>query len=963
MILRRIRVLLPGGGFRSLLALAATALLLVLVTANVVRQVRAEVMDDGVYWGMERGSVVALRVDGAGAGAGVRPGDTLQAIADDRTGAVFMVESPLDVRRVLDTTAAGGSLRYVLVREGVRRGLMLPVAPLPRQNPTLYFFLVVVGVFAGGAGAFVFAFRRGASAATHFYGFCTLWLMAFAFSFTGELDLLDHTFFWLDRIGVILFPPVFLHLALVFPYPGRFLRGRPRLLRWIYLPPVALLAVSLASRLLYFSPFGSGPMIITGSERLLGLLEPVLWALYSVAAFAAFVDSYRRAESVTVRKQLKWIVWGTGCGTLPFAVIYAIPHVMGLPTTTGMELSLIPMALAPLSFAYAIVKYRLMDVEILFKRGLFTASLMGVIAAVYLAAYFLGTRYVGADEHSLLIAVLSAIIAALVLPAFRDRAERFVDRLFYREKYDFRRALVRLASEMNSRLDLETLGERLVERIAETFRLDRVALLAASDSPAREMRVLSAHGAPGGDDAALAAVAASSEVARRLRSGRVARFTDATVAGESWMRCAVPCVSRREVVGVILLGSVWGDEDLSSEDLDLVRTVAAQAATALVNARLYGSLRRKHDEVVALREQSEDTIESLGEGVAVIGLDGRVTRWNRSMERIFGHSRHEVFGVGFDRVFARELRQSLHAGLGRDWLEQGTRGGLPRLRLRGSGGEEKVVNVKVAPFVSGSGEHNGALLIVEDITERVRMENELQLREKMNALGVLAAGIAHEVNTPLTGISSFTQMLQDQTTDRDPRRVLLNKIESQAERASRIVNGLLNFARTGPSEFGPVDLNRVLGETLALLDHQVRNARIRIRQDLYPNLPSIRGDENKLLQVFVNLVVNSFDAMPAGGWLTLVTRRDGETVTAEVADTGHGIAEEEIRRIYDPFYSTKKKAGGNGLGLSISYGIVQEHSGSMEVESQPGNGTRFVIAFPVAEAEGAVTRVEGKAGS
>ncbi len=961
LLLRRLRALLPGGGFRSLLALAATALLLVLAAANITRQIRAEVMDDGVYWGMERGSVTALRVDGggAGAGAGVQPGDALQAIADDRSGAVFTVASPEDVRRVLDATASGDSLRYVLMREGVRRGLMLPVAPLPRQNPTLYFFLAAVGVFAGGVGAFVYAFRRGASGAAHFYGFCTLWLMAFAFSFTGELDPLDHAFFWLDRIGVILFPPVFLHLALAFPSPGRLLRGRPRLLRWIYLPPVALLAISLASRLLYFSPFGSGPAIITGSERLLGLFEPVLWALYAVAAFAVFVDSYRRAGSVTVRKQLKWIVWGAGCGALPFAVIYAIPHVLGFPTTAAMELSLIPMALAPLSFAYAIVKYRLMDVEILFKRGLLFASLMGVIAAVYLAAYFLGTSYVVADEHSLLIAVLSAIIAALVVPAFRERAERFVDRLFYREKYDFRRALVRLASEMNSQLDLEPLGDRLVERIAETFRLDRVALLAATGSPPRGMRTLSAHGGDAGD---VAARVASADIARRLRSGRVARIPPGG-DGESWVRCAVPCVSRRELVGVIALGSVWGDEDLSSEDLDLVRTVAAQAATALVNARLYGSLRRKHDEVVVLREQSEDTIESLGEGVAGIGLDGRVTRWNRSMERIFGHSRHEVFGVEFDRVFARELRQALHAGLGRDWLEQGTRGGLPRLRLRGSGGEEKVVNLKVAPFLSGSGDHNGALLIVEDITERVRMENELQLREKMNALGVLAAGIAHEVNTPLTGISSFTQMLQDQTRDQDPRRVLLDKIETQAERASRIVNGLLNFARTGHSEFRPVDLNRVLGETLALLDHQVRNARIRIRQDLAPNLPSIRGDENKLLQVFVNLIVNSFEAMPAGGWLSLTTRSDGEAVTVEVADTGHGIAEEEIRRIYDPFYSTKKKTGGNGLGLSISYGIVQEHSGNMEVESQSGNGACFRITFPAAEAAVAASGLRGVAGS
>jgi len=205
------------------------------------------------------------------------------------------------------------------------------------------------------------------------------------------------------------------------------------------------------------------------------------------------------------------------------------------------------------------------------------------------------------------------------------------------------------------------------------------------------------------------------------------------------------------------------------------------------------------------------------------------------------------------------------------------------------------------------------------------------------------------VNTPLTGISSFTQMLQDQTSRNDPRRPLLTKIEKQTERASKIVNGLLNFARHGQTDFQIVNLNRVLGDVLSLLDHQLKSSHIRIRKELDPALPPLRGDENKLQQVFVNLAVNAFDAMPAGGWLTLTTRGEGGQVIAEVADTGEGIAPEDIRRIYDPFFSTRKKSGGNGLGLSISYGIVQEHGGAMEVESNVSTGTRFLIRFPAAD--------------
>ena len=949
------RMPLLRGVTRSTLAVAATALLLALAVTNVARQVVSGVMDDGVLWGDELGRVVAMRVEEGGAGdrAGIEVGDALQVITDRSSGATIEVDSAADVRSVLDDASEGSRLRYVLIREGERRGMTLSVAPLPTGNVSLYLFLAAVGIFAGGVGTFVYAFRRGASASAHFYGLCLLWLLAFSFSFTGELDLFDHLFFWLDRIGVLFFPPVFLHFALTFPNRSRFLDRWPKLLHWAYAPSVALLGLSVGSRILYFSPFSPGGAVITGSEFVVDRLEPVAWALYSLAAFAAFVDAYRNAESVTVSKQLKWIVWGTGAGMLPFALIYAVPYLGGLPTTPEMELSLVPVVLVPLSFAYAIVKYRLMDVEVLFKRGILLASLMLGIAAIFLAAFLAGTTWFGGDEHSLIIAVLSAIVAALAVPAFRTRTERLIDRLFYREHYDFRRALARLAGEMNSQLDLVPLANRLLERIAETFRMRRVALLTAvQDAAVPELRVVAAHGLDDAEIAASERFIASASVRKRLSAGAIARTyrMPAPVREGVWVLNAVPCFARGEVVGAFLLGETVDGEDLSSEDLDLLRTVAAQAATALVNARLYSSLQAKHEEVVALREQSEDTIESLAAGVVVLDLKGRVVRWNRSMELIYGRSRHEVAHSSYAAVFPKSLRQALDAGLGEGWLARSEGGGISRMNLRAADGRDRVVNVKAAPFMSGAGQRHGALLIFEDITERVGMENEMQLREKMSSLGVLAAGVAHEVNTPLTGISSFTQMLQDQTSRNDPRRPLLTKIEKQTERASKIVNGLLNFARHGQTDFQIVNLNRVLGDVLSLLDHQLRSSHIRIRKELDPALPPLRGDANKLQQVFVNLAVNAFDAMPAGGWLTLTTRSEGGQVIAEVADTGEGIAPEDIRRIYDPFFSTRKKSGGNGLGLSISYGIVQEHGGAMEVESNVSAGTRFLIRFPAADA-------------
>jgi len=216
----------------------------------------------------------------------------------------------------------------------------------------------------------------------------------------------------------------------------------------------------------------------------------------------------------------------------------------------------------------------------------------------------------------------------------------------------------------------------------------------------------------------------------------------------------------------------------------------------------------------------------------------------------------------------------------------------------------------------------------------------------MASVGLLAAGVAHEVNTPLAGISSYTQLLRGQLDESDPRQLLLEKIEKQSFRAARIVANLLNFSRSSGTEFDRIDVNKALLDVLSLIEHQLDGSRIRVRRELAADLPPVRGNENRIQQVFFNLILNARDAMPRGGWLTLVTYADVDTVVVEVRDTGHGIRREHIRRIYDPFFTTKGIGRGTGLGLSVSYGIVQEHGGAIFVESAPGQGTRFQVALP-----------------
>jgi signal transduction histidine kinase len=275
---------------------------------------------------------------------------------------------------------------------------------------------------------------------------------------------------------------------------------------------------------------------------------------------------------------------------------------------------------------------------------------------------------------------------------------------------------------------------------------------------------------------------------------------------------------------------------------------------------------------------------------------------------------------------------------------------LYKFRLDTPTGETRVVNVAIAPLVSRKFNVIGRLIIVDDITERVELESQLSQADKLSSIGLLAAGVAHEVNTPLAVISSYAQMLSKQLQGDPSKAGLLEKITRSTFRASEIVNNLLNFSRTSGTEFADVDVNKIILDTLALLEHQFKTSRIKVQDELADHLPLISGNAGRLQQVFLNLFLNAKDAMPSGGMLRVATS-NGTGVSVVVSDTGSGIAQEHITRIYDPFFTTKTSprngSRGTGLGLSVTYGIIQEHAGKIRVESRPGEGTTFYLDFPL----------------
>ncbi len=941
---------------KTTLPLAVAAVLLAAGVANIVQRATQDDLEDGVLWVQRSTGVVAAEVDaGSPAGnAGVRPGDVLLAI-DGRP-----IEGRDDVYTSQRLAARGTRHTYTLLTLGDRRVASVALAPIPRGVGGLYYVLAAVGVFSLLVGATVRTRRPSDQATLHFFWLSVAFFGVFTFSFSGRLDRVDWLFYWADQIATLLLPPLFVHFTLVFP-------ERPRShqlaalanVRWplLYVPP-GVLGAARASALLRAS---ADPAGLIGTIATLDRLEPLYLAAYLVGGLWILSLALRRARSTTALRQLRWIVWGTAIGAGPFILAYAVPFALGATPSLVMELTAIPLGLMPLAFASAIVRYRLMDVEIILKRLLVYTAALSTIAAIYVVivratgGYFVSSE----DDHRWVIAALATVVVLLLARPVKDGVQSAIDRVFYRDRYDYRRALVGFARELNTDLDLDRLAERLLSRVRDTLVVDRLCLMTGDGFGGFDAIRHS------GFDDAPTALARGTAVAARLADKHVVRLDDPMAAArypaeevEFWRDAGiyyfVPCVSKGSSIAVLALGRRDNGEPLTTEDVVLLTAMAGQVATAVENARLYRELNLKAAEFDRLRGFNEHILESLDDGLLVAGGDGAVVRWNHALERIYGLRRGEAVGRSLDALFEPVVVAAVQAARAMS-PNGGTEYRVP-LEARGPrAGTRLLVNVTTVPMLPMPGrEWAGTVVMFEDVTERAQLEEQLRVSERMASLGLLAAGVAHEVNTPLTGISSYTQMLLEAADPDDPRTKVLEKIERQTFRAARIVNGLLNLSRPAGADDGDktvVDLNVVAADVLALLEHQLDKGRVRVRRELADAPVLVSGFEFKLQQIFLNLFLNARDAMPSGGWLTIATRVDGAQAIAEVRDTGCGVSPEHLPRIYDPFFTTKGIGRGTGLGLSISYGIVKEHGGHIQCHSIEGQGTRFVLSFANARVE------------
>lgn len=242
--------------------------------------------------------------------------------------------------------------------------------------------------------------------------------------------------------------------------------------------------------------------------------------------------------------------------------------------------------------------------------------------------------------------------------------------------------------------------------------------------------------------------------------------------------------------------------------------------------------------------------------------------------------------------------------------------------------------------------------MAKDITARKHLERQLQQADKLASLGQISTGLAHEINNPLGVVLGYTQLLLRETESGTQIRDDLKTIEKHARNCKTILDDLLKFARSTPTKKSSVDINECLSEVISLLAHQFELEKISLQTVMEPGLPRLVADGEKVKQVFMNLLMNAKQAITNTGNIVVQTKKDRMDSSVEVAitDDGCGIAQEHLHKIFDPFFTTKPVGEGTGLGLSVSYGIIQDHGGRIEVSSEPGKGSTFSVFLPLEEA-------------
>ncbi len=657
-----------------------------------------------------------------------------------------------------------------------------------------------------------------------------------------------------------------------------------------------------------------------------------------------------------------------GCRLWRLALVLRLTFLLVLLVLSRTAIWFAPfrIVLFSLIVAYGIATKKILDVGIFIRRIISYTVLAGYLLTVYACVYWLVATALHSltSDSSSIAHVTAAVVIAFAMAPARGVSQRLAERLFISaHRLDFRATVGNAAAILKSVTTLGDLLGRFARTIAQAANTDHVIILLRQKNaysqqypaPTRQSQIELPNGHP---LVTYLQTTGQPIVLHELHRTRPSAETHRVLQQMQHLNLSVilGIFARDQLEGMMLLGPRVSGRVYGSVELDALQVLCGQLAVAIENAQLF-------TEVQNAKLYNETLLEHLATGVIASSADERVTVFNNEAGQIIGLNSEDVLDARLDALpltLAQAIRETLATGeaqINNEYTLEHAEG-------------EVVVRTSTSVFHDQERHVLGVLMVLTDITALKQMEAQIRRSDRLASLGTLSAGMAHEIKNPLVSIKTFAQLLPERYQDSDFRETFSNLIGHEIDRIDSLVNQLLRFARPTKPLLRPMHVHEILEKSLSLVGHRMYQKEIKLTRSWGANVDTIRADADQLEQVFLNFFLNAMDAMKNGGelavstqisseeqWVAALSQGNGHGTPAEalritIRDTGEGIREQDIAHVFDPFFTTKDY--GTGLGLSVVHGIVQEHGGQIEVESELRKGTSFHVILPLVRSDSEV---------
>ena len=900
------------------------ALFVVLCLSNIFQKIKWNGVSDNITWEPSSNGLICLA---APANSLIKPGDTLLSVNN------YAIGSKIDLLRIIENR---NYCRYEVEREGILKNIGVDITP--KFTSFSYYIMAFIGIL------FLLLtlglLNNSIKPQAYFSPPPVFLILALAFSGilifspTPNYGSLDFLYLILDNIAFILFPAVLLHYSLEYPITFKPYKKIPPSLRLllIYLPPLAIIIFNL-----YFVMINLANPVVdillttlnhfrTLTSRFFVLYLALAWGIQAITTYALVIG----------KKQNRYIFpfIGLSISLVSLLILNLLSSATLQQSPFVVYLGLSLLIFLPLSLVYFLSQRRFTDIENIIKKTISISSLFVFIFGIYL---FLSLNIEQNKLLGIFWSIAAILTAGLLFKPVEGTIQKYFEKIFYRETFNFKRKLKELEHSISAQRDLYSLSISFLEIINKGFQLKSSALIIHSrhnifySLPQRSSLILS-----------------KTFRAELLRHDHLIFLSDQEFKAKfprdyhlfaTHKLCQfMPLKNNEKLIGIVAFGKKLDRTFLSVEDWELLFSISSSLSLSVENAFLYSELEKKLNELNLLKEFNENIVENINLGIVVISHLNRIKTWNNFMEKKFLIRREAALNRLAQTVLDPEITEKT----------KGTRAMTDTIRniKLTINDNECIFDIYMSPLQNAFGGHTDRIMVFEDVTEKNRIQNQLLTSEKMASLGLLSTGVAHEINTPLTGISSYCQLLLGSTPEAGVSKELITKIQDQVLRANKIVRTLLDFSRPKSEHPAEIDLSKIIDESISLIEHRLKKKEITIRKSLQIQ-QRFFGYPTRLQQLFINLFINSIDAITDRGDISLQGQEDDKWISLRFKDNGRGIKEKYLDKIFDPFFTTKEIGQGTGMGLSIVYNIVKEHYGHIEVHSKFNKGTTFYIEFPL----------------